>query len=289
MILSLNSQIPLVWRNPTSLQMGIDRVLLVCENVTLAEENMLRALKTGVSFDGLAMIGTQWKASKSDIRDFLDHLEPVLSEVVRTPPLDGFYLVVTGETQTAKRIRELLAELGACCSAVVDENEPVDLAIIVSSFAVSPRTAAWWLRRDIPHLAVVFSDEQISIGPLVEPGFGPCLQCIEEHKTDTDPAWPTIGSQIIGQRAPTENLLCTAEVVAIIARCCVNRLCFSSSEFRNLMLKLRAATGKITYETVLNHPECGCQALPETAKANARRHSPNESATTRERASLESG
>ena len=57
--------------------------------------------------------------------------------------------------------------------------------------------------RDVPHLAVVFDDDGARVGPLVEPGAGPCLRCLDLGRRDADPAWPAIAAQLAGRPAAT--------------------------------------------------------------------------------------
>ncbi|HVU71829.1 MAG TPA: TOMM precursor leader peptide-binding protein, partial [Mycobacteriales bacterium] len=47
-----------------------------------------------------------------------------------------------------------------------------------------------------PHLAVGVRENKGWIGPLVLPGAGPCLRCLEHHRTERDPAWPLIAAQL---------------------------------------------------------------------------------------------
>jgi ThiF family len=50
--------------------------------------------------------------------------------------------------------------------------------------------AAAHARRRQAHLAVAIRDGSVVVGPLVRPGGGPCLNCIELHRQDRDPGRP---------------------------------------------------------------------------------------------------
>ncbi len=40
------------------------------------------------------------------------------------------------------------------------------------------------------------------VGPLVRPGHGPCLRCLDLHRGDRDPAWPSVLGQLLGPSSP---------------------------------------------------------------------------------------
>ncbi|EWT00323.1 hypothetical protein N865_16375 [Intrasporangium oryzae NRRL B-24470] len=74
-------------------------------------------------------------------------------------------------------------------------NRP-DLVVLVGPVAIDPRRGDVWLGHGVPHLPVVPSGARVTVGPLVDPGTGPCLWCLDLHRTDRDPAWPTLMAQL---------------------------------------------------------------------------------------------
>src|SRR5882757_8454708 len=56
MVLKLDPRYPVVWRSPSSLQVGVDPAIARLDDVTELQERMLAALAVGVSTPGLAMI-----------------------------------------------------------------------------------------------------------------------------------------------------------------------------------------------------------------------------------------
>lgn len=74
---------------------------------------------------------------------------------------------------------------------------PPDLVVIVAEAAVPHQVAQGWRRHDVAHLPVVVDGPLLRVGPLVT-GAGPCLACVDLHRTDRDPAWP----QLLAQLAP---------------------------------------------------------------------------------------
>lgn len=59
-------------------------------------------------------------------------------------------------------------------------------------YAVSSRGT----RRRVPHLAVAARDGIAVVGPLVPVTGGPCLRCLDLHRTDRDPSWPALAAQL---------------------------------------------------------------------------------------------
>ena len=188
MVIRLDPRYPLVWRSPDTIQFGIDRPVLVLPGVSRAQEHVLAALRGGVPHAGAVMLGRQAGGAPDDILAFLHALAPVLETTdLETTVLDETALdetalepaeavpitvCVDGAGPTADRIRGLLRDLGI--STWLTDADP-DLAVVVGHYVLEPARHRRWLRRDIPHLPVIFSDAEIRVGPLVEPGRGPCL------------------------------------------------------------------------------------------------------------------
>jgi hypothetical protein len=51
-------------------------------------------------------------------------------------------------------------------------------------------------RRRVPHLALAVRDGIAVVGPLVPATGGPCLRCLDLHRTDRDPGWPALAAQL---------------------------------------------------------------------------------------------
>lgn len=53
-----------------------------------------------------------------------------------------------------------------------------------------------------PHLAIGVRDGVAIVGPLVRTAGGPCLRCLDLHRTDRDPAWPRLAAQLGDEPGP---------------------------------------------------------------------------------------
>jgi bacteriocin biosynthesis cyclodehydratase domain-containing protein len=273
MVLKLADTVPLVWRTPTSLQLGVDAPVVVVPDVTPGIERMLAALRAGVSPAGWEMLAREAGVSEAAAGALLQRLEPVL-QAPRTTA--SARVLVTGDGVLAQSVAELLADLGLLARA--SEREP-DLAVLIAGWVLGPDDAAPWLRRDVPHLPVVAADRAVSVGPFVEPGRGPCVYCMQLARADADAAWPAVAAQLWGRSGPVLSRLALASVSAFVVRAVRARLADGPSpQPRGWRLSDDGAT--ISAWTARLHPRCSCAAPPESDWApEAGRASPDATTT----------
>ncbi|MCU1557788.1 MAG: hypothetical protein JWN09_1783 [Microbacteriaceae bacterium] len=254
MVLKLDPRLPLVWRTPTSLQLGVDAPPVLLDELSNAHERMIAALVAGVSRSGLDMIARAAGAGESDVDALLKSVSPALqSEKV----VGQAAITIAGSGPTADRLAEVLRQSGV---RLVDDDEDPGLAIVIAHYVIEPELHGYWLRRDIPHLPVVYGDTSVRIGPMIEPGRGPCLYCLTRHRTDADPAWPTIASQLWGRSSTAESSLVADEAAVLAARWVLRRR-DSGPDVVAISVDLDVATGDTVTRRWLPHPECGCIAV----------------------------
>jgi len=275
MVLRLDPRFPLIWRTPQSLQFGLDRPRVVLQAVSHADEMVIAALVTGVSSSGARMIGRSAGLDDNGFAALMRALEPALQHAVtRITPAS---VVVTGDGETAHLIRALLGASGVAIIADESEAHP-EIAVMVAHFVIEPEDHGRWLRRDIPHLPVVFSDETVRIGPIIHPGAGPCLYCLERHRTDSDSVWPAMASQLWRRRSGLESPLVAQEVATTVARLVLAHRILHRIAPPKVMddaavmddtaaigdaaaIEIDAATGERILREWRSHPECGCGSL----------------------------
>jgi bacteriocin biosynthesis cyclodehydratase domain-containing protein len=276
MTFALDPRIHRVWRTPSVLQFGVERPVLTLANLSNAEERMLVALETGVTLSGLQLVSARAGGDPSHIEPFLERLDRVLApagDAAAPESAPSPLVVLDGQGATAARLSQILTESGVDVRAGLRWNDPViaqaRAAVIVGSFAIEPERHQRWLRRDIPHLAIVFGDRTATIGPFVEPGDGPCIGCIDRHRTDDDPDWPAMASQLSTRSVRHETSLVSSAVASATAWCVADRVLNGSRALDALSLALDYESGITTERQHLPHEECGCRALPGTGKADA--------------------
>ncbi|TFD36898.1 hypothetical protein E3T37_13325 [Cryobacterium sp. TMT2-10] len=293
MTLRLDPRYPVVWRSPDTIQVGIDRPLVVLSAVADGLERVISALFVGIPHSGALMLGRKGGASDEDILALLHALAPVLLVTGESRPADEIAgesvpgsvpgsaparepappaivpgpVFVGGNGPTAERIKRLLEDLGFRVTERAD-NDGAALAVEVAHFALEPDRHGRWLRRDIPHLPVVFSDCQVRIGPLVEPGTGACLSCLELAHIDADPAWPAIACQLLTRRAPTETPRQSIDVSTRVAGLVHDRLASGRSVLTGTSLVIDAENSLLRRRVHQPHERCGCLSVPGSLSAS---------------------
>lgn len=256
MVLKLDPRYPLVWRTPTSAQIGVDPARVVLTDVTPAHERMLGALSVGVSEPGLTMIAGGDGAQRDAL---LARLAPVL--IAREAGAAVPAVAVSGSAELTAAIAAALS--GSGVRAVTPSPHHGDArpaaAVVTGSYVLDPALHGFWLRRDVPHLPVVIGDAAATIGPFIEPGVGPCLLCLELHRRDADASWPAIATQLLGRRSPAESAVVLAETAGAAGRAVLARL--SDGPGDAVSTRIDAATGERTEQTWLPHPDCGCRGV----------------------------
>jgi len=268
MALRLDPRVPLVWRDPHTLQLGVDAPRAVLHDVTPAAERLVAALQRGVGDDGFDAVCTLAGVTPSTRDAVLEALRPALLHDHAAPVAR---IDVDGDGPAADAIAEALGRRGhRITRGNVHDRDP-ELAVLVRHFAVPPRDYGHWLRRDVPHLAIVFGDAEARIGPLVEPGDGPCLFCQASAAADADPAWPAIASQLLGRRSSSDEGPASLEVAALAARTVLERVENGRRALNDGVVHLDVVTGARRREALRPHPGCACRALPGNVTALASR------------------
>ena len=143
-----------------------------------------------------------------------------------------------------------------------------DVLVVVESGAADPERGQLLVGLGVPHLSVVIREGDAVVGPLVVPGAGPCLRCLDLHRADVDPAWPAVLGELVGP-AP-------ADEVGVVAAVCAG---LAAAAVLGVVDGDRPTAGR-TYEVGLPdavprardwpvHPLCGCTGLPGPADGQA--------------------
>ncbi|MDQ0426400.1 ThiF family adenylyltransferase [Cellulomonas iranensis] len=154
----------------------------------------------------------------------------------------------------------------------VDGDAEPDVVVVVEHHAADPGRAMLLMSAQVPHVPVVVRDADAIVGPVVRPGLDPCLRCLDLHRTDVDPAWPTVLRSLTSARAPAVTevgvlagaaaALAAAQVLALLAGT-VPALCSASVELALPDLVARERRWA-------THPACGCVTPPGTTDAGPR-------------------
>ncbi|RKN17903.1 hypothetical protein D7147_18225 [Micromonospora musae] len=99
----------------------------------------------------------------------------------------------------AAAVREAIARTAPGAAGPTGRRGPVDLVVQLGTDRPAALIAAGYAQRRQPHLLVTLREGVPVIGPLVRPPVGPCLNCVDLHRTDRDPDWPRLAAQLAGE------------------------------------------------------------------------------------------
>lgn len=168
----------------------------------------------------------------------------------------------------------------ALSRASAGADPPPDLVVLAAAPAVDAERAHPWQERGIPLLPVVLTGTGALVGPLVVPGAGPCLRCMDLTRTDLDPAWPVVLAQLLPRgigpltEASGETSLVTlaAGVTAMVALAALD----GQGHPPGASLEVGLPWPRLAQRNWAPHPACSCGAraplrppVPEAAAAQA--------------------
>jgi hypothetical protein len=272
----IDPNLPLVWRSPNELQLGAGHPRVVLTDPGELETGLIAALRHGASESTLQTIGGGLGGSPDSVTRLLETLAPAFEQVdervdAASPVLATRRLVaLDADAPMSERLAANLETLGYDVAEA--DDAPVDevaLAIVSASWVITPGRHLPWLRHDVPHLAVVFDDTGARVGPLVEPGIGPCLRCLDLERRDGDAAWPVIAAQLTGRPAASRTTRAVHDAAALAASVVDDRLAHGVTTLANASLTL-AGPGLLPRRRGHHpHEECGCRAPGGTWMAPA--------------------
>jgi bacteriocin biosynthesis cyclodehydratase domain-containing protein len=157
-----------------------------------------------------------------------------------------------------------------------DPGSAPDLVVLIDRAAADAARADRLLAQDVPHLSVVIRETSVLVGPLVLPGRGPCLRCLDLHRSERDRQWPLVLAQLLSvqarRNAPREETA-TAQLSAALAVLQV----IGQLDGRHTpaamgaTLEVELPDGLVSRRPWPAHAACGChwppRAAPETGPA----------------------
>ena len=90
-VLRINPRLPLVWRNPSTLQIGVDPPVVVIDNLSEGALMLLEALVKGLTPPGATLLAGEAGVPLQECQRILQALDPALT-AARETPLVGFAL-----------------------------------------------------------------------------------------------------------------------------------------------------------------------------------------------------
>jgi hypothetical protein len=144
------------------------------------------------------------------------------------------------------------------------DAQPIDLTIIAADTPEVDRVLTdHFLRHDQPHLLLRCLGRSVCVGPLVIPGRTSCVRCADLHRTDADPAWPQVLSQLTQTALPQNPaLLAWAAQTAVVQGLAF--LSGSQPESAGATLELTDRDYRMRWRSWPAHSGCGCGWIAPT-------------------------
>ncbi len=259
-VFHIRSPRPVLWRTPNSLQVGVDDPVLTLDDIPDQAAPLIHALQSGVSRQGYNLLAKQLKVSPTAATALVSGLSSAFEE--EAPPKRR-RLVVTGHSVARVIVAETLNQWGYNVSLAT--SPPVTRSDVVHVLVTDYVTDPQWLSRygagRSPHLPLVFSDQNVSAGPLTIPGKTPCLSCRELFLRETQPHWLPLGTQLWGQVAPTA-CEAGARLAGVLVSLGLGHLRIAgTSEVKNPIVRFGVTDQVISLAEAGFHPACHCQGL----------------------------
>jgi len=136
-----------------------------------------------------------------------------------------------------------------------------DLVVLVEHHVADPTRHRPLVTDGAPHLSVVLREASVLVGPLVEPGRSACLRCVDLHRTDRDPHWPTIAAQLAVLRPAAEESMLAAVAGTLAAAQVIARVDGRASPVTDGAFEVRLPDLVPRLISWAPHPDCGCTGL----------------------------
>lgn len=141
--------------------------------------------------------------------------------------------------------------------------QKLDCAVLIAQQVIEPRRYATWMNRDVPHLVITFDSESVSVSPVIIPGQTPCLFCFESARTDANPNWPVLATQLSKSNKRFDDAA-SALFGAGLATQKILSMCDRSAGFNKTAenpsgFSLELANGELTEYTWTQHAACNCK------------------------------
>lgn len=270
MVLRLDPRIPLVWRSPDTIQLGVERPVATLHGITAAHERIIAALQSGLPRSGVDYVASTAGASSSDVDALIALLAPALIDSsLRGSGTVAATVLIDGAGPTADRLRGMLDDSGAKTILAADDGVDPDAVVVIAHHVIVPERYGRWMRRDVPHLPITFGDAAVTIGPFVQPGAGPCLFCVELARADSDPAWAAIAAQLVYRSAGTETAVAAIAAAAAATALVTERMTTGRTTLAGASVVIDPRTSASERRTHQWHADCGCRALPGIGSARA--------------------
>lgn len=262
---------PPLWRTATTLQFGVDPVVVV-HDPPAWQQRLVRELERGIPDGAAAPFAIALGASARAADRFLDLVRPALA----VPEPERLRIIVQAAGEVPVPQLETIAQAVAAAGCDVELAHAFDppggagadaaAVVVVAHHLVAPGFASALMADDVPHLPLVLTGIGAEVGPYVLPGVTACLSCMTARRRDDDPVWPTVAAQLLGRPLAEVDASIVWEAGIVAARL-VSETGDRPPRKPTRSLSLRAGSLRRTVRKHRPHEECRCRSLAGTATA----------------------
>ncbi|MEE6273652.1 ThiF family adenylyltransferase [Georgenia wangjunii] len=173
----------------------------------------------------------------------------------------GYVLADVGRPRRDAALAALRATYPEVRTSAAPGTRP-DLVVLVEQDVSDPVRLRALLREDVPHLTVVVRELDVLVGPLVRPGDGPCVRCVELHRAEADDCWPAVATQLLGTPdRGVETSLAHAGAAAALGQV-LAALDGRPVAVAGASLEISTSSPVPELRRWPAHPDCGCAGVP---------------------------
>lgn len=162
----------------------------------------------------------------------------------------------------AERVRETGSAATTSERLAVTVTDRPDLVVLIEHAAADAAAADELVSADVAHLSVLVRDAEVVVGPLVVPGAGPCLRCLDMHRGDRDTGWSRTLRQLLadraGNRLPEETAVSTLAAGLAALQVLAHLDAVVTPAALGATLEIELPQGLTARRTWPVHPRCGC-------------------------------
>ncbi|GAA4416464.1 ThiF family adenylyltransferase [Georgenia halophila] len=136
-----------------------------------------------------------------------------------------------------------------------------DMVVVVCSRVADPVLLLPLVRDDVAHVPVVVGEVDVVVGPLIIPGDGPCTRCMDLHRTDADPAWPAVATQLRCSPAAVATSQLGQMGAALTAHQVLAAIDGRELVADRASLEVSALSPLPVLRPWAVHPDCGCAGV----------------------------
>lgn len=143
-------------------------------------------------------------------------------------------------------------------SRISEPFDLTDIALLISSDVILPRSYQTWMARDVAHISIVFDESGAQVSPMIHPGVTACLACIEKHRLANEKNWDIIAPQLaVMQRNLSDSASLLVAVGLAVSRL-VNRIDDPHGESDFTVARFDRSESHVNFK-IPDDLNCGCR------------------------------